>query len=121
MTSSLPSLIDTHAHLDSDQFDTDRSDVLARAAENGISHILSVGCDLESSRQNIALAKAHPNIYASVGIHPHDAPQATPDGIAELRRMVHENDKIVAIGEIGLDFYRDRAPRERGRPALLQR
>ncbi len=118
MTSSLPSLIDTHAHLDSDQFDTDRSEVLTRAAQNGISHILSVGCDLESSRRNIALAEAHPAIYASVGIHPHDAPQATPEGIAELRRMVLESDKIVAIGEIGLDFYRDRAPRDVQRQAF---
>jgi TatD DNase family protein len=114
----LPKLIDTHAHLDSAQFDADREEVIARARENGVSHIVTVGCDLESSGRSIDIAKAHPGIYASVGIHPHDAGQATDEGLESLRRFIREEEKIVAVGEIGLDFYRDRSPRDVQRQAF---
>ena len=109
--SVLPALIDTHAHLDSHQYDSDRSAVIERARQSGISQILTVGCDLPSSQASIALANDHPDIYASVGIHPHDALQGTEKGIATLRSMAGQA-KVVAIGEIGLDFFRDRAPRD---------
>ncbi|BCR05137.1 radical SAM protein [Desulfuromonas versatilis] len=118
MSQSLPPLIDTHAHLDHDQFDSDREAVIARAAAAGISHMLSVGCDLESSRRAIELARRYPNIYATVGIHPHDALQADEHGIAQLREMLGSSSKVVAVGEIGLDFYRDRAPRDIQRQAF---
>ena len=81
------SLVDTHAHLDSGQFDADRETVIQRALDQGIGHMVTVGCDLESSRASVAIAASHPTIYAAVGIHPHDAPQATDEGIAELRRL----------------------------------
>jgi TatD DNase family protein len=113
----LPPLIDTHAHLDSGQYDADREAVIARAAVAGISHILTVGCDLTSSRASVELAAAHLAIYAAVGIHPHDALQATDEGLAELRALCAQP-KVVALGEIGLDFYRDRAPREAQRDAF---
>lgn len=106
------SLIDTHAHLDHEQFDQDRAEVIARAEENGISHILTVGCDLRSSRANVALAETYPNIFAAVGVHPHDAAEADTAGIAALKTLLEQGSKVVAVGEIGLDFYRDRSPRE---------
>ncbi len=112
MNRHLPQLIDTHAHLDHAQFDTDRETVIARAHETGISHILSVGCDLASSQANIDLAERYPNIFASVGIHPHDAREADESAIAELKTMISNSQKVVAVGEIGLDFYRDRSPRD---------
>ncbi|PLX95805.1 MAG: radical SAM protein [Desulfuromonas sp.] len=105
-------LIDTHAHLDSSQYDDDRQEVIARALDGGLSHIVTVGCDIDSSRAAVELAVTHPQLYASVGIHPHDAPQATDEGIAVLRQLVTPSNRVVAIGEIGLDFYRDRAPRD---------
>jgi len=116
--SFIPKLIDTHAHLDSGQFDADREEVITRARENGISHIVTVGCDLGSSRRSIEIAGAHPGIYAAVGIHPHDAGQATDEGLETLRRLIREEKKIVAVGEIGLDFYRDRSPRDVQRAAF---
>ena len=73
MTTHLPPLVDTHAHLDSGQFASDRDAVIDRARQNGIRHILTIGCDLESSRASVEIAAAHPEIYAAVGIHPHSA------------------------------------------------
>lgn len=118
MSTQLPALVDTHAHLDSSSFDTDRQEVIARAHSGGISHILTVGCDLQSSRASIELAAAHPNIYAAVGVHPHDATQVDDACIEELRHMILAGNKIVALGEIGLDYYRDRSPRDIQREAL---
>ncbi|PLX82587.1 MAG: radical SAM protein [Desulfuromonas sp.] len=117
MTETAP-LVDTHAHLDSNQFRDDREEVIARAIEGGISHILTIGCDLESSRASVEIARSHPRVYAAVGIHPHDAAQADPAGLQEIASLVAENDKVVAVGEIGLDFYRDRSPRPLQREAF---
>jgi TatD DNase family protein len=105
-------LVDSHAHLDSKPFTHNVSAVLERASNNGIGYILTVGCDLESSRASVDLALRYPNVYASVGIHPHDASTVDNATIDELARMVESVDKVVAIGETGLDFYRDRSPRE---------
>ena len=112
VTPDLPALVDTHAHLDSSQYDSDRIAVIERARKSGIRQILTVGCDLASSQASIALATEHGDIYASVGIHPHDALQGSEAGIAALRDLAKSSAKVVAIGEIGLDFYRDRAPRD---------
>jgi TatD DNase family protein len=118
MKDQLPALIDTHAHLDNGRFAEDLDEVLQRAAENGISHILTIGCDLESSRQSVALAARYDQVYAAVGIHPHDALEAAESAMEELRKLIEENDKVVALGEIGLDFYRDRCPRDVQRKAF---
>ncbi len=117
MDSPSPPLVDTHAHLDDARFREDLPGVLARAAEAGVEHILTVGCDLESSRESLRLAAAHPGLYAALGIHPHDAPQATKEGLETLRDLLG-NDRAVAVGEIGLDFYRDRSPRDVQRRAF---
>jgi len=99
-------LIDTHCHLDFQQFDADRELVIRRAKDNGVSHIINVGSTLESSRKSLELAKKYDFIYAAVGIHPHDADKFTDESEAEIRRLAKEK-KVVAIGEIGLDYYKN--------------
>lgn len=110
-------LIDTHAHLDNRPFAEDLDEVILRARDNNVLNILTVGCDLASSARSIELAARYPEVYASVGIHPHDALQADDEGLRRLRTMVSAP-KVVAIGETGLDYYRDRAPRDAQRLAF---
>lgn len=103
-------LLDSHAHLDFSQFDDDREVVIGRARDAGLVTILNVGTDLASSRAVVALAQQHDFIYAAVGIHPHDASTATPALLDELR-VLAGHPQVVAVGEIGLDYYRDLSPR----------
>ncbi|HID87967.1 MAG TPA: TatD family deoxyribonuclease [Anaerolineae bacterium] len=110
-------LIDTHAHLDFPQFDDDREEVIQRALEAGVAQIITIGVDLESSRAAIALAEKYSHIYATVGMHPHDAIQLTPQVLAELQELAR-HPKVVAVGEMGLDFYRNLSPREAQRRAF---
>ncbi len=112
MSQKLPTLIDTHAHLDHSQYDQDREETIQRALVGGISHMITIGCDLESSRASVELARQHANIYAAVGIHPHDAAELDDTILEGLEDLARHNDKVVAIGEIGLDYYRDRCPRD---------
>jgi TatD DNase family protein len=104
-------LIDTHMHLHLAQFDADRAAVLERAQAAGVARMIEVGYDLESSRAAVALAEAHPQIYAVVGIQPHYAAEADAAWLAEVRRLA-AHPRVVAIGEIGLDYYHDRAPHD---------
>ncbi len=112
----LPSMIDTHAHLDFPQFNSDRDSIIRTGFEHGLEAIINIGTDLATSRASLELAQRYENIYASVGVHPHDAKSCAPDYLAQLRRMIEEDSKsgkkIVAVGEIGLDYYRDLSPRE---------
>ncbi|MGQ9493544.1 MAG: TatD family hydrolase [Anaerolineae bacterium] len=111
-------LVDTHAHLDSRDFTEDREQVIVRSLAVGVNAIVTVGTDLESSRQAAMLAQQYPSVYAAVGIHPHEAAQAHPDDVAELLPLsAHE--KVVAIGEIGLDFYRNLSPADKQREILI--
>lgn len=119
MTAQRPPLVDSHAHLDGSQFAADRHATIRRAIDNGISHILTVGCDLESSAASVALAQKYACIYAAVGVHPHDATQVNTESLRQLRQLL-ARPKVVALGEIGLDFYRDRSPRDRQRDAFRQ-
>lgn len=96
---------DTHAHLDYPDFQDDLPDVLHRAREAGITRIISIGTDLDSSRRAVALAERHEEIFAVVGWHPSDAMKAPPDIRGELRELVR-HPKVVALGETGLDYYR---------------
>ncbi|HIQ02215.1 MAG TPA: TatD family deoxyribonuclease [Anaerolineales bacterium] len=112
-------LVDSHAHLDFPQFDGDRGTVIGRAREAGLVAILNVGTDLASSRAAVALAEAHDFIYAAVGVHPHDAKTLTPAVLEELRTLAR-HPKVVAIGEIGLDYYRDLSPRPVQRRAFAE-
>ena len=104
-------LFDTHAHLHDVAFDADRDAALTRARAAGVARLLAVGTDVESSRQAVALADAHADVYAAVGIHPHDAAQADDGALARLAALGRAP-KVVAVGEIGLDYYRNLSPRE---------
>jgi TatD DNase family protein len=107
-------LIDSHAHLDSRKFDSDRRQVVERAGAKGVQTIVNPGADLPSSRQAVALAArrwAGVEIYAAVGVHPHDAKTLSAEALAELRTLAQDEPRVVAIGEIGLDYYRDLSPR----------
>lgn len=102
-------LIDTHAHLDMKDFDKDRQATLERALEGGITHIVTIGIDLSSSLKALELANTYDFVYASVGYHPHNAAQIDQQVTVELEKLASEP-KVVAWGEIGLDFYRRYSP-----------
>ncbi|HUT62992.1 MAG TPA: TatD family hydrolase [Anaerolineae bacterium] len=104
-------LVDTHAHLDFEDFDNDRSEVIGRARQTGVSFIINPGCDLASSKKAIHLSETYDMVYAAVGIHPNSTADALPGDNLEIARLA-EHPRVVAIGEIGLDFYRDRSPRD---------
>ncbi|MDF2874333.1 MAG: ycfH [Sporomusa sp.] len=104
-------LFDSHAHLDDKRFDDDRHEVIVRAAEAGLVGIINAGACMESSARSVALADKHDMIYAAVGIHPHDAKDAKAEDYEQLAAW-HSLPKVVAIGEIGLDYYYDLSPRE---------
>lgn len=118
MNKLLTPLVDSHAHLDAKPFVSDLDEVIERAKANGVEHILTVGCDLQSSRASIDLALRYPNIFASVGIHPHDARTVNDEVMDELARMIESVRKVVAVGETGLDFYRDHSPRDQQKEAF---
>ena len=103
-------LIDTHAHIQMTEFDADREETLARAKAAGIELMVTVGYHLEASRLAVKAAGRYPEVFASVGIHPHDARHYN-DATEKILQELAKSPKVVAIGETGLDFYRDRSPR----------
>lgn len=105
-------LFDSHAHIDDSRFDSDRLETIERARENGVTGIINIGADMASSARSIALAQAHKGIYAAVGIHPHDAKAAVDADYDQMAQWVGSEAKVVAIGEIGLDYYYDLSPRD---------
>lgn len=109
MPNPAPALFDTHTHLSEAAFDADRADVLARARAQGIEEMLVVGYDLPSSASAVALAEKE-GLYAAAGIQPHYAAQTGTKEIARLRALLR-HPGVVALGEIGLDYYRNRSPR----------
>ena len=111
-------MIDTHAHLNFPQFDRDREKVIRDATSGGVERIVNVGVDLESSQKSINLAQAYPQIYATVGFHPHDAKKFTKSSLKELKRLA-QHPKVVAIGEIGLDLHRNLSPVEKQKEAFV--
>ena len=102
-------LFDTHAHYDAEQFDADREEVLASLPGRGVSLVVNPGCDLPSSRAAVALAEQHPFLYAAVGYHPENCAPYTDKDLEELRALA-AHPKVVAIGEIGLDYYWEENP-----------
>lgn len=105
-------LIDSHAHLDMDDFAADRDPVIKRAVQGGVARIVTIGIDLASSKKAIEIAKKYDFIYATVGYHPHNADEAEPRDLEKLRALASEP-KVVAWGEIGLDFFRRHSPPEK--------
>jgi TatD DNase family protein len=110
-------LVDTHAHLDFSKFDPDRDAVVERARAAGVAAIVNVGTDLLSSQRAVRLAERYDGVYAGVGMHPHDAKKLDGATLAELRELAR-HPRVVAVGEIGLDFYRDLSPRDVQRRAF---
>lgn len=102
-------LIDTHAHLDEQSLEVDRAEVLQRAAQAGVVHIVTIGVTADSSESAIALAEQFPQVSAVVGIHPNYCSQAAPDDFARIEALV-SHPRVVGIGETGLDKYWDFAP-----------
>jgi len=102
---------DSHCHLNDPAFDEDLEEVISRIKEEGMDYLLNVGYDLQTSRKAVELAERYDTMYASVGVHPHDASLLDDNTLAELEKLA-DHPKVVAIGETGLDYYRDKSPRE---------
>jgi TatD DNase family protein len=110
-------LVDSHAHVQDSAFDDDRADVIARARARAVT-IITVGIDLATSRAALALAEQYEGVYAAVGVHPHEAATLTAAALDELRRLcLHP--KVIAIGETGLDWYRNLSPRKEQEAAFV--
>jgi TatD DNase family protein len=109
-------LVDSHCHLTDAQFDTDRDETLRRARAVGVSRFVVIGAngDFVHNEKAVALAQEHVDVFAVIGVHPHDAKTITEDMYARLRSLAR-HPKVVAIGETGLDFYYDNSPREEQR------
>ena len=105
-------LVDTHAHLHFPEFAEDLDAVLERARQAGVTTMVTIGTDRETNPAAVALAERLEGVYASVGIHPHDAAQATEEDFAALESLARLSPKVVALGEMGLDFFRNLSPRE---------
>jgi TatD DNase family protein len=104
-------IVDSHAHLDMPEFDVDREQVISRAVSSGISRIITIGIDLPSSIKAIELAEKYPAVLASVGIHPQESRKVQKEDINKLSELA-KHPKVVAIGETGLDFFRNYSPKE---------
>jgi TatD DNase family protein len=112
-------LIDSHAHLDMARFEADRAEAIRRAAQAGVNRIVNVGIDLPSSRQAIELARKHSEVIPAVGIHPQETKGITTQDVDDLAKLA-VIPGVVAIGEIGLDFYRDYSPHPKQIEVLQQ-
>jgi TatD DNase family protein len=113
------SIIDTHCHLDQPQFDEDLAAVLERAMAVGVTKIIDPGVDLASCRKALDLADRHSEVFVAIGVHPNDCADFDGGTLAELQEMA-SHPKVAAIGEIGLDYYRERVPHEQQRKALRE-
>ena len=105
-------LFDTHAHLDDQAFDADRSEILDALPTQGLALVMNPGCSLSSSRNADALSRQYDYLYAAVGSHPDAADEVTETVLEQYRQLVQANPKIKAIGEIGLDYHYEDIPRE---------
>ncbi len=104
-------LTDTHIHLHFPQYDADRAEVIERAVRGGVGCFLNIGTDLENSRQALAIAEQYPQVYASIGYHPHETKHAHDADLSELAKLIR-HPKVVAIGEVGLDYFHEHSARE---------
>jgi TatD DNase family protein len=111
-------LIDTHCHLDFPEFDSDREDVIRRCRENGIEALINIGSSVEGSRRSVELAGKHDAIYATVGIHPHEADGFDDKAFSAIKDFAGQP-KVVAIGEIGLDYYKNYSSKSNQRKMFI--
>lgn len=114
-----PGLIDTHCHLEMEAYNPDREEVIQRAKDAGIEEMITIGSDLKGNIGGLELSRKYGFIYSSVGFHPHDAKDLTEKIFDQIRTWAKE-DKVVAIGEIGLDYHYDHSPREVQREVFLK-
>lgn len=105
-------LFDSHAHLNDERFDEDREELISCLQEKGVDLVVNPGACIKTSIESVELANKYGFIYAAVGVHPHDVGALDDTAIDTLRKLATENKKVVAIGEIGLDYYYDNYPRE---------
>lgn len=112
-------LIDSHAHLDDRRFDKDRDKLIKSFKKSGIDLIINPGADISSSIKAVSLSEEYDNIYAAVGVHPHSAKEMDESSINILKSFT-DRDKVIAIGEIGLDFYYDNSPRDIQRQRFIE-
>lgn len=112
-------MVDSHVHLNHSDFGRDLDEVVERAQQAGVTRMVNVGYDLASSLETVSLTERYPFVYGAVGVHPHDAKTYDDKVEQELERMV-DKEKVVAIGEIGLDFYRDLTPRNKQREVFAR-
>lgn len=105
-------IFDTHAHYDDGRFDEDRAELLSSLLGGSVSGIINCGCDLKSSLETVALTEKYPNLYGAVGVHPHEAEETTQEDLEKIKEL-YKKEKIVAVGEIGLDYFYDFSPREK--------
>ena len=105
---------ESHAHYDDDRFDDDRDELLSSFPTEGIDYAVNSSSDMESSKASVALAEKYPFFYASVGVHPHEVSKMKEEDIETLREL-SKHPKVVALGEMGLDFYYDLSPRDEQR------
>jgi len=103
--------IDSHAHLEMREFDRDREEVILRAAAAGVAYVITVGTTLRECRKAVEIARAHPAVYAAVGIHPHEVKEIDSRTYDALQKLARD-EAVVAYGEIGLDFFRNLSPPE---------
>jgi TatD DNase family protein len=106
-----PIFIDTHTHLDFDRFDADRDDVIRRAQEANVASMITIGVDYKTSIAAIKIAEENTNVYAAIGVHPHDAENMTDEQFDELCELL-SHPKVVAVGEVGLDYHYDYSPQD---------
>ena len=104
-------MIDSHVHLDDEAFNEDREDIIKSLGENGIELVINNSSDLPSSERSVKLANKYENIYAAIGVHPHEA-SSYNDEVEKRLIELSKDKKVVAIGEIGLDYYYDNSPRD---------
>lgn len=104
-------LFDSHLHLHFPQYDADRAEVIRRAVQGGFKYMLNIGTGLEDSRKAISIAQEYPEIYAAIGFHPHETKTAKDPDLEELEKLL-SHPKVVAIGEVGLDYFHDHSPKD---------
>jgi len=105
-------MIDTHAHLMLDQFEGEVDEVIKRAKAAGVEKIINVGCDLKSCKQVVEMLSVDDCLYATLGLHPYDAADATDAVMADWEKQIKDNERIVAIGECGLDYFKAEVPKD---------
>ena len=114
---------DTHAHYDDDKFNEDREEVIEKIFNAGVTKCINMGCDIESSKKAIEIATNHDFIYAAVGLHPEEIPQSDEEmwkTILQIKDLAVQNKKVVAIGEIGLDYYWNKENKEIQKQAFIK-